>query len=256
MSQPSITIIVSVLNRQETLEECIQSIIEQSWLKKELIVIDGGSTDGSLDILKQFSPHIAFWESQQDNGIYHAWNKGLRYASGEWICFIGADDFFWNPSVLHDISPYLTSSYKNQIRVVYGKVAKLNQRGKIIRVLGKPWQRISWQMRHGMPKDLPHPGLMHHHSLFKEHGLFDESFSIAGDYDLLLNELIHKKAYCACNLILVGSRAGGIADISGLKTNAEVARAKKKHNLTRFSWLWTVVYIRNFLFQQWQKITR
>jgi Glycosyltransferases involved in cell wall biogenesis len=84
---PLFTIIVAVLNSKETLERCIESVNSQTYPYKELIIKDGGSTDGTVEILKNNDDKIAYWESSPDHGIYHAWNKALQYARGEWICF-------------------------------------------------------------------------------------------------------------------------------------------------------------------------
>jgi len=254
--RPVITIIVAVLNSQATLVKCIQSIVDQTWPEKELIVIDGGSTDNSLSILHKFSKHIACLESQPDRGIYHAWNKGLRNANGEWVCFLGSDDFFWSPSVLYDLVPHLEKAEEQGTRVVYGQVARLDHQGNVKESLGKPWDTIAWQMNHGMPKNMPHPGLMHHCSLFQTHGLFDETFRISGDYEMLLRELKTGKALYVNNVLTVGSQMGGIADTSGLLTHREVARARKKHNLSGWSWVWLMVYMRTFLLEQWGKIIK
>ena len=93
-SLPLITIIIAVFNGAKTLQQCIDSVAQQSYPNKELIIIDGGSKDGTLDLLKANSEKIDYWVSETDNGIYNAWNKGLAQANGDWICFLGADDFF------------------------------------------------------------------------------------------------------------------------------------------------------------------
>ena len=86
---PLLTIIVAVFNGAKTLERCIDSVVQQTWPYKELIIMDGGSTDGTVDLLKRYDSKIKYWESRPDRGIYHAWNKALDHAEGEWICFIG-----------------------------------------------------------------------------------------------------------------------------------------------------------------------
>ena len=128
--------------------------------------------------------NIAYWESSPDRGIYHAWNKALSHARGNWICFLGADDQFWHEHVLSEMVPHLMEAVAHGIQVVYGRAAMVNRKEEIIKFIGKPWEKISWLMQHGMP--LPHTGLMHHRSLFNEYGLFDETFRIAADYELLL----------------------------------------------------------------------
>jgi len=249
-----ITIIVAVLNGKKYLGRCIESISNQTYPYKELIIIDGGSTDGTVEILKENNDKITHWESRPDRGIYHAWNKALQYAHGEWICFLGADDFFWNKSVLDDLSPYLVKAANLGIRVVYGRNAVVDRNGHILKLVGKPWEKIRWLMPHGMP--LPHPGLMHHHSLFEEHGLFDETFQIAGDYDLLLRELKKRDALHVRGLIVTGCQAGGISDSKPLFAHKEVERARRKNGFHGLSWVWLAVHIRGFLRVYWRRLVQ
>ena len=248
---PLITTIVATLNNSKTLARCLQSIIEQSYSKKEIIVIDGGSTDGSTSLLESLDTHIDYWESKLDRGVYHAWNKALEKANGEWFCFLGADDYFWDKNVLSDFVPYLWRACRSDIRIVYGRVAQVSKNGSLKNFLGKPWERIRWQMHHGMP--LPHPGLMHHLSLVDEYGLFDESFKVAGDYEYLLRELLKHSALFAENICSVGHQLGGLSQYNNLKAHLEVAKARKKNGLPAYTWGWLLVFIRAVFRHVWRK---
>jgi glycosyltransferase involved in cell wall biosynthesis len=251
-SFPPISIIVAVLNSAKTMARCLQSIDALDYPGKELILMDGGSTDGSLSIVEKHRHSMTYFESKPDRGIYHAWNKALKHARGEWVCFLGTDDFFLSPHALTELEPFLTDAAGKGIRVVYGQVVKVNQAGSILRVEGKPWRKIRWLMPHGMP--LPHPGLMHHRSLFQIHGIFDESFRIAGDYDLLLRELRKGQAMHAPGVRVVGSEVGGIADSLKLLSHKEVSRARQKNGLPAWTWLSLAVYSRSWIRLQWRKL--
>lgn len=253
-NQPRLSIIVAVLNGRNTLELCIKSIVCQTHPDKELIIIDGGSTDGSLSIIRKHEQNITYWESKPDRGIYHAWNKALARASGEWICFLGADDCFWNDHVLTDLLPSLCRAAASGIRVVYGRIARVDDGGRLLARWGKPWEKIRWQMPHGMPLGLPHTGLMHHRNLFGDHGLFDETFRIAGDYELLLRELKHKKnrALFVEDIITVAQRVGGLADSNSLFFHTEVLRARRKNGINRISLVWMAVHIKTFCREKWR----
>ena len=247
-----ITVIIAVYNGIETLQRCISSILSQTYSHKELIIMDGGSTDGSVEILKFYGDEITYYESKNDRGIYHAWNKALKHANGEWICFLGADDYFWSNTVLNDLLPFLLKAAKDDIKIVYGQAVKVNIEGKIIKLVGKPWDKIQWLMYHGMP--LIHAGIMHHRSLFELHGFFDETFKIAGDYDFLLRELKHGKALFAEGVRTVCHQKGGISDSMNLLTNKEIAIARRKNGLNAFSLIWTVVYLRALLRNLWRQV--
>ncbi|MBF0117630.1 MAG: glycosyltransferase [Desulfobacterales bacterium] len=240
--KPLITIIIAVLNKSTTLERSIKSIINQTYPRKEIVIIDGGSKDGSISITNRYLDNISYFESARDRGISHAWNKGIQNSHGEWICFLGADDFFWSENVLTDIAPYLINANTKGINIVYGKIAKIDENLNIIKYIGKPWEKIRWQVKHGMA--LPHPGLMHHRSLFSKYGLYDEAYKIVGDYEFLLRELKYRDAFFVNNLIVAAHQAGGQSDISNVLTNYEILKARKKHKLPYFSWVWTLVYLR------------
>jgi glycosyltransferase involved in cell wall biosynthesis len=251
---PLFSIIVAVLNSKDTLEQCIESVISQTYPHKELIIIDGGSVDGTIEILKDKNNKIAYWESKPDQGIYHAWNKALKHARGDWICFLGADDYFWGDRVLSDLHPHITKAENSGIHVVYGQAAIIDNNERILKYVGKPWEKIRWLMPHGMP--LPHTGLMHHQSLFKTHGGFDETFQIAGDYDFLLRELKNAEAIYAQGLIVAGWRAGGISDHKFLLGHREMARARRKNGFYNLSWVWIAVHVRGFLRNYWRRFVQ
>jgi glycosyltransferase involved in cell wall biosynthesis len=218
-SRPLVTVIVAVFNGVTTLQQCIDSITKQTYPNKELIVIDNASKDGTLDLLQANGEQIDYYISEQDCGIYNAWNKGLARATGEWICFLGADDFFWDSQVLEQISAHLVT-IPPSIRVAYSKIMLLNSAGECLYTIGEPWEKLA--MRFNQFMCIPHPGLLHRRSLFEKHGNFNETFRIAGDYELLLRELKSSDAVFIPDVIMTGMRRGGIS--SDLKNSLTVLR--------------------------------
>jgi glycosyltransferase involved in cell wall biosynthesis len=89
---PLISIVIVTYNAESYLEECFASIFEQSFTNFELVVIDGNSTDKTLEIIRQFEDKIDYWQSEPDHGIYDAMNKSIRYCKGKWVFFLGSDD--------------------------------------------------------------------------------------------------------------------------------------------------------------------
>ncbi|HLY96654.1 MAG TPA: glycosyltransferase family 2 protein, partial [Sideroxyarcus sp.] len=102
--KPLITVITVVFNGVATLEHTIRSVIEQTYANVEYIVIDGGSTDGTVDILRKYDADIDYWVSGRDAGIYDAMNKGIALAGGDYIGMLNSDDFFAHPSALEMIA--------------------------------------------------------------------------------------------------------------------------------------------------------
>ena len=246
LGSPLISIIVATHNSKTTLQQCIDSVAQQTHPLKELIVIDGGSRDGTVELLESNNQKISYWISEPDRGIYHAWNKALPCVRGEWICFLGADDFFWDVNVLVRIAEQLRV-LSPSIRVVYGQNMLVNEKGENLYPMGESWDTVKVRFWTGMC--LPHPGMMHHRSLFVEYGPFNESFRIAGDYEMLLRELKHANALFIPNLIIAGVRQGGISSRpnAALSVLSESRRAQKMHGQRFPSLLWLQSVLKVYL---------
>lgn len=108
---PLVTVITIVFNGERYLEATIQSVINQTYSNFEYIVIDGGSTDGTLNIIRKYESRIDYWISQSDNGIYDAMNQGIALAGGEWLNMMNGGDEFFDANVLQKAIPYLNSAY-------------------------------------------------------------------------------------------------------------------------------------------------
>ncbi|MBS1212949.1 MAG: hypothetical protein H6R26_1566, partial [Proteobacteria bacterium] len=196
---------------------------------------------------KSYSDRIAYWESEPDHGIYHAWNKGLQRAAGEWICFLGADDYFWSKDAIERMAPVLNDAHPAS-RIVYGRVAVVNERDDVLYVVGEDWSTAGQRFHDCM--SIPHPGLMHHRSLFEDVGTFDEHYRISGDYELLLRELKSAPARFADGPeAIVGMRVGGISSQphQALLQLKEVRRAQRLHGFRTPGPCWLMAMARVYL---------
>ena len=117
-ADPLFSIITVSYNAKESIEDTINSIVNQTYSNFEYIIVDGGSTDGTLDIIRKYEDKISYWISEPDNGIYDAMNKGLAICKGEWINFMNSGDLFYNDHVLVDIYRYC--DFK-KFHILYGK---------------------------------------------------------------------------------------------------------------------------------------
>jgi len=241
MKRPTISIVISVLNGAATLQRCIESVLCQTYANRELVVIDGGSTDGTVQILERYASALAFWVSEPDRGIYHAWNKGLVRARGDWIQFLGADDYLPATDVYAQLIPILERAFP-PARIVYGRVLVEGENGAVVQELGEAWSRARTRFTQVMP--LPHTGVLHHRSFFEAHGIFDESFKIAGDYEMLLRELPEGEAVFVPELVLAMKRRGGVSTdpATAVRMMLEVRRAQLMHGLEHPGRLWRVAY--------------
>ena len=230
VGMPRISIVIAVRNGAKTIQRALDSVFEQTYDDVEVIVMDGDSTDGTQAILERCGARVAYWESEPDRGIYHAWNKALDHATGDWICFLGADDRYHAPDVLARVASALVND-AGQHRVVYGSLDKVGVDGSVLISRVFPWDE-GRRKRFRMGKMIPHPATFHHRVLFEEHGRFDEQFRIAGDYEFLLREILDRDPLFVPELV-VDMSTGGLSDrpSSRYVVDWEIHRARYMHGL-------------------------
>lgn len=246
ISPLKISVVVAVFNADSTLEQCLRSVSCQTYQHIQLIVIDGGSTDGSLEIIREFEDRIDYWVTEPDKGIYDAWNKALAKVEGEWVCFLGADDFFWDERVLQNFAGYL-ETLDPHLGVAYGTIMTVNDASEPLCRIGQPWSVVGHRFRALM--SIPHPGTMHRTELFRKHGKFDATFRIAGDYDFLLRELKNEQAAFMEGLTVVGVRQGGVSNDpkNVLRAMHEIRRAQRNSGIIFPPLLWIITIVKIYL---------
>jgi glycosyltransferase involved in cell wall biosynthesis len=207
MNNAILSIIIATYNAEKYLANCLNSIIIQKTELVELILIDGNSTDGTLHIIKKYEDFIDYWISEEDFGIYDAWNKGIRVAKGEWIMFLGADDQLIPDAIEHYFK--IIDQFKNNINLVFisSRVKMIDCNNKLIRIKGWP---ITYPLFF-KEMTVAHPGALHSKILFQKFGEFNTNYKIAGDYEFLLRpgtsiEALH------IDKVSVIMREGGASD--------------------------------------------
>lgn len=202
-----ITIITAVFNGGATLGRLINSIIPQKGSNIEFILIDGGSKDNTLDIIKANENIIDYWISEPDKGIYDAWNKGIKKASGNWIMFLGCDDLLM-PDAIQTYTEFIHNNSDNRhLEYISSRIEIIDKKGNTVRIKGWKWE---W------PKFLrevtvAHPGSLHARSFFEKYGDFDITYKITGDFELLLRPRQNfKTAYI--NKVTAKMTEGGASD--------------------------------------------
>lgn len=187
MTKPYITVITSTHNAASTLKRCLDSVESQPYPAIEHIIIDGNSTDGTQDIIAEYASkpesRISYWKSEPDSGIYDAWNKALPHINGEWVLFLGADDYYLE-DVFSKVVPILYE-LREDVVIAYAKVLYFNEYGgNIMCAKGKPWPYHKKGFFKGVDM-LPHQGVFHKSALFRIYGGFNVNYRIASDYDYL-----------------------------------------------------------------------
>ena len=179
---PLITIITVVFNNKKFLEKTIKSVLGQSYQNIEYIIIDGGSTDGTLNIIKKYNKRINFWVSENDKGIYDAFNKGLKHATGDLIGFVNSDDILLKNACKYLVKYYNT--YKD-VDFFFGSVKK--HWGILYGY--KPW-KISYTWGFYTSHST---GFFIKKKLIKTVGLYNTKYKYSADYDYFYRMIVTKK---------------------------------------------------------------
>ncbi len=225
--KPLISVVTVVLNGEKYLEEAISSVIKQTYDNVEYIVIDGGSTDRSLDIIHKYENYIDFWISEKDSGIYNAMNKGIALSSGDFVGFVGSDDFLY----LNTLEKLAKVAKKETIDYTVGPVDIIRGNGQLIeKILVLP--NFLMQNRFIFDMATHHLSFYVSRKIINKIGNFDESFNIRSDYDMTINVISESKK--KFNFIdSVGSfREGGVSgSYSSYFENFNILR---KHGISVF----------------------
>jgi glycosyltransferase involved in cell wall biosynthesis len=221
-SQPKtrVTIITVVLNSELLIERTLRSVANQTYQNTEYIVIDGASTDKTVDIIKRYSSKISLFITEPDHGVYDAMNKAIEYATGDWLIFLNAGDLFNSTETVSNISPYLEEN--KETAIVYGDVLI-------------DFSFFTNHVRSRPIDDIKNVMITNHQACFINstvHKLtkYDLKYKIASDYDFILK--LYNSGYTISQVNLTVSRVqpGGISDTKRDKTFFEYLIIKNKYN--------------------------
>lgn len=228
---PQISVVIAVRDAATMIQGCLDSVFDQD-APAEIVVIDGASTDGTRAIVAANAERLAYWESAPDRGIYHAWNKALLHATGEWIYFLGADDRLASPDVLRRMDAALAGLAEGE-RVAYGRARIVDAAGAEVRIVGRPWSETREAFRSGVP--LAHQAVFQRRELFERLGPFDERYRICGDYEWLLRELRTGDAVFVPDVVVADVGRTGLSSRpeSERMMRREFHRARHANGLTR-----------------------
>ena len=212
ITKPLVTVITVVYNARPTLEATIQSVIGQDKDLVEYLIIDGGSTDGSVELIRQYESQLAGWSSEPDKGIYDAMNKGIDRATGEWLYFLGGDDTL-SSDIVKLLQPHLDSRYA----IVFGDV--LFDNGHRMRSFLGP--------RTILQNTVHHQSAFYHASLFESYR-YDPTLTIVSEYDIHLR-LYTQKVLTRYVPVIVAICAVGGASSNLSRSLGETNRVRAKH---------------------------
>ncbi len=198
-----VTIVTVTYNAEDLLEETILSVINQSYKNIEYIIIDGASTDGTVDIIKKYENKINYWISEPDNGLYFAMNKAIKKATGKWINFMNAGDTFADNNVV----AYVMEHKENNAELIYGNYHKKN-----MDIVVKAQEKTNWYRT--MP--FCHQTLFTRTELMKTEP-FDINFRITADHNFILKMYQQQKNFSYLDKTLAVFSEGGFANSNTVK---------------------------------------
>ena len=224
-----ISIITVCYNAAEHFEEAIQSVLSQDYDNFEYIIIDGGSTDGTLDIIHKYEGRLAYWISEPDNGLYDAMNKGIEKASGDIIGMINADDYYFPDAFKKVAAAFEGKSLETNI--FWGDIMHGDER-----VLG--WR--DWNVKRGA--FAPHPSMFCPKKIYDQIGTYNLKYKILADYDFMYRAINHyhvKHIYLPENIAFF--RPGGLASqniLPSLKEELAVKLCYGQSRLIAYTVFW------------------
>jgi len=219
-----ISIITIAYNSEETIEDTIKSVVAQNYQNIEYIIIDGGSTDGTMAIINKYRAHISVLVSEPDKGIYDAMNKGVEKSTGELVGILNSDDFYANNNVVQSIANKIGDKDGIYADLVY--VDRENT-DKVIRYWKSKEYKEGSFLKGWMP---PHPTFFIRKEIYNKYGSYNLSLKSAADYELMLR-LIHKEKISIVYLpeIITKMRVGG-------QSNASLSNRLKANKEDRMAW--------------------
>jgi glycosyltransferase involved in cell wall biosynthesis len=222
-----VSLITVSFNSEGTIEQTIRSVIGQTYFPNiEYIMIDGGSTDRTLDIIKEYKNHIKYFISERDNGIYDAMNKGIRASTGDVVAILNSDDIYFDNKVIEKVMGHFIND--SSLSAVYGDLYYVSQNdtSKVVRKwISKAYYPDFFNDGH-VP---PHPTLFVKKRIYEEIGLFNLNYKLASDYEFMLR-LFKKNSFKTkyISSVFIKMRLGGATNKSILniiKGNKEILTA-------------------------------
>lgn len=233
--RPVISIITAVLNGETTVEQTVLSVLNQTYDNVEYIVIDGGSTDRTIDILKKYDDKITYWSSLPDRGLYDAMNRGIAHSSGTLINFLNADDYL-EP----ETAGLIAHKYRelNGPSIIYGNAFAVDEARSVK-------AKMSSSLKYWLGMSINHQTMFVHRDLFNTVGLFNIQHKLAADYDFLVRCFEHDINFSGLNDCIVNFRNTGIS-ARDYSYRHEANLINKKY-FGSLSWKRTAFVIFNYL---------
>lgn len=221
MPKNKFTVVTVSFNAAATLRECIESVLKQDGVDVEYIIIDGRSTDGTVEIIKEYSDQLAYWVSEKDVGIYDAMNKGISRATGDLIGIINSDDWY-APDVLKTI---YDQHLKTPSAVIHSDMMLVSENAEDLYSLPAPdHPSVQGEFK---KMTVNHPATFVPRHIYEKYGTFDLSYRLSADYELIIRLLSKGVLFVPLHQVTSYFRLGGQS--GGLETYKENFTIQRKY---------------------------
>jgi glycosyltransferase involved in cell wall biosynthesis len=239
---PFISVVTVVRNAEKTLEQTIQSVLNQSYTDFEYIIVDGASTDGTLEIIQKYNDEVTYWISEPDRGIYDAMNKGIALSSGRWIHLLNADDRYCSTDALARISECLDETSTNYFTILW-ELPDGSQKPRVF-----PFS--SWKLN--ILPYIAHPVLVVSRLQYTTLGLYDTQLKIASDHDFILR-LVKQYPGKFVDIPFVAMTTGGFGSRNISLGHREFREVTIRHGFTPIlAWIFYVFKVIYSRFVRWK----
>lgn len=199
---PLVTVVTPSYNQGEFIEETIRSVLLQGYPDLEYIIIDGGSTDGTLEIIRKYEPWLAYWVSEPDRGQAHAINKGFERATGQLVAWLNSDDTYLPQTLHHVVGAFQRMP---QVGLVFGSALYVDSESQPISVYTGVDQPLFRKLQYWRRWEVPQPTLVFRREVLERCGGLDESCQLVLDYDWVLRAAKSTLSHCS-NAVLATYR--------------------------------------------------
>lgn len=237
--EPLFSIVTVCYNSQETIRQTLQSVCSQRFIDYEYIIVDGASSDSTMDIVRSYEPRFEgrlTFISEPDTGIYNAFNKGCKRAKGKYIWIVNSDDFL-EEYALEKIAEFLKSNNQKEKFVVIGDINYIDKQGLSLKVLKATTEKV----KRAYKKDemVNHPATIVPRDIYEKLGYYDERFRIAADMDWFHRVFAHKVRFECLGMVITNMRQGGMSSNTPYKFQVKERHLffMNKYGVS-FSYLW------------------
>lgn len=229
-TQPLISIITVVYNSEAYLETTIKSVLQQSYANYEYIIVDGGSNDGTLAIIKQYEDQLDYWISESDRGIYDAMNKGIALAKGKIIGILNSGDFY-SPDALTTVAQLYSQQSENDYLIITGAMYRFDEQSQFKFKQQRSEIDLHRDINVGMP--INHPATFVTQKIYQTIGCFNPEYKICGDHDFLFRVYHSQQVkFIFSDRVLASMSMGGVSEkLSSLWIRAKEKIAIRKERL-------------------------